>query len=190
MLKRWRDRAGFTLLEFLVALAIVALLGAVLYPTVAGQLRSAQSTALANQLDNLRQSIANYRQNVQRFPQLLTQLTTQPPGGGSFDACGTALPAANMALWRGPYLTQVFTATGMPVGDATVINLLDRNPNTTPPQPAELGITVVNVDSTSAADLERQFDGPVWNSAAGTIRWTPTAAPLGDLVFWIPIRGC
>lgn len=181
-------RLAFTLVEILIALVIIAALAAVLYPTAAAQLRSGQTAALANQLDNLRQAIANYRQNVQRFPNLLTQLTTQPVAG-ALDACGTALPAANMLLWRGPYITQDILAGGMPVGDATVQNLLDRIPNGGVGQPATLGITAVNVDQKIATDLEAQFDGNN-NFGTGTIMWTATTGTLGDLVFQIPIRGC
>jgi prepilin-type N-terminal cleavage/methylation domain-containing protein len=182
----WRQ--AFTMLEILVALAIMALLAAVLYPTVGAQLRQGQSTALANQLDNLRQAIANYRQNVQRFPNLLTQLTTQPVAG-ALDLCGTALPAANMALWRGPYITQVIAASGMPVGDATIQNAITRVPAGGVGQPGTLQITVVNVENDSADDLERQFDGNN-NLATGTILWTLVGGSLGTLTFQIPVRGC
>jgi prepilin-type N-terminal cleavage/methylation domain-containing protein len=183
-----RGHLAFTLVEIIVALVVLAVLAAMLYPTAAGQLRQGQSTAIANQLDNLRQAIANYRQNVQRFPNLLTQLTTQPIAG-ALDLCGTALPAANMALWRGPYVTQVIQAGGMPVGDAMVQNAVTRVPAGGVGQPGTLQITVADVDNDYADDLERQFDGNA-NLATGTITWTATTGTLGTLVFQIPVRGC
>jgi prepilin-type N-terminal cleavage/methylation domain-containing protein len=189
MLTRSRRRSAFTLVEIIVALVVLAVLAAMLYPTAAGQLRQGQSTAIANQLDNLRQAIANYRQNVQRFPSQLTQLTTIPPGSGANDLCGTALPGANIALWRGPYITQVILAAGMPVGDATIQNAITRVPAGGVGQPGILQITVANVDNDYADDLERQFDGNA-NFATGTITWTATTGTLGTLVFQIPVRGC
>jgi prepilin-type N-terminal cleavage/methylation domain-containing protein len=187
MLNRAPVRRAFTMLEILIALAIMALLAAVLYPTVGAQLRQGQSTALANQLDNLRQAIANYRQNVQRFPSLLTQLTTLPVAGAP-DFCGNGLPAANVALWRGPYINQAIAAGGMPVGDATIQNGI-TNVGGGVGLPGTMQITVANVENDSADDLERQFDGNN-NLAAGTIRWTLVGGSLGTLIFQIPVRGC
>jgi type II secretory pathway pseudopilin PulG len=175
-------------MELLVALAIIALLAAMLYPTVGAQFRKGESTALANQLDNLRQSIANYRTNVQKFPSQLTQLTTQPVVGTDRDICGTLLPAANVALWRGPYLTQVIQATGVPTGDATIRNALGYVGGGLG-QPGTLRILVDNVENSAANDLEAQFDGNA-NLTTGTILWTVVSGTLGTLTFQIPIRSC
>jgi prepilin-type N-terminal cleavage/methylation domain-containing protein len=183
-LREKRGLVGFTLAEILIALAILAVLAAVLYPTAAAQLRSGQSAAIGNQLDNLRQAIANYRQNVTRFPSALTQLTTQPTAA-SLDACGTAI-GANQALWRGPYVNQNIVGN-MPVADALVINGLTRIPPTAVTPPGLLQITVASVDSVLAVDLERQFDGNN-NFLTGTIQWT--TAGVDTLKFLIPIRGC
>ena len=189
MLKRWRPhRTAFTLAEIMVMLAILAVLGAIIYPSVVGQLRTGQSTAIANQLDNLRLASGNYRQNVGRYPDLLLQLTVQPTAG-ALDACGTVLPAANIAAWRGPYLNQTIVGN-IPVGDATVQNNITRNPvNTGGGQVGALLITVLTVDSVNAADVEQQFDGLPLNYGTGTILWVP-AGTSGTLTFQIPIRGC
>src|SRR5437870_644141 len=139
LMRRRSVRSGLTLVEIVVALVILAVVAAMLYPTAASQLRSGQSAALANQLDNLRQAIGNFDQNVQRFPSVLTQLTVSPLSGN--DACGTVIPGANIALWRGPYITQNITGN-MPIGDATIQNTLVRNPATGVGQPAILQINV------------------------------------------------
>lgn len=175
---------GFTLAEIMIALLILAILAAVLYPTAAGQLRSGQAAALGNQLDNLRQAISNYRQNVLRFPATLSELTTAPVGT-DLDACGTVL-GTNSTLWRGPYLAQVISGS-MPIGDALALNTLTRIPATGVNTPGLLQITVASVDQNLATDLERQFDGNN-NFAAGTIQWTTNG--VDTLKFLIPIRGC
>ena len=191
MLTCWRSRAraAFTMVEILVALAIIAILAAILVPTVGSQLRQGKSTAVANQLSNLRSSIDAYRQNVVRFPLVLTVLTTLP-GATAVDACGTVVPAANRALWRGPYLNDNILGD-FPVGDATILNQLVRIPAAGAGAPGILEILAINVDSTVAADLEAQFDGTPIVAASyttGTIQWT--AAGLDTLKFLIPIRGC
>lgn len=182
-----RKRAGLTLIELLAVMAILAALGAVLYPAVAVQLRKGQTTALADQLKNLSAAIGNYRTNVQRFPATLTQLTQQPATGAP-DLCGGTLPAANANAWRGPYITQSIIGN-MPVGDATVQNLIVRVPPTNAGGPnGVLQIQVTGVDISSAADLDKQFDGDSVYTT-GTIRWV-AAGSSGNLSFVFPIRNC
>lgn len=181
-----RGRAGLTLVELLAVMAILGALAAVLYPAVAVQIRKGQSTALADQLANLREVVASYQVNVNRYPTVLTQLTQQPLAGET-DLCGVGLPVANRAGWRGPYLAQNIVGN-MPVGDATVQNDILRNPLTNGGGPlGMLQIKVSSVDSTTAADLELQFDGNN-NYTTGTILWTTLG--VDTLTFQIPIRNC
>jgi len=177
------QRRAMTLVEVLIALAIMGLLAAVVFPTVAGQLREGHSTALANQLVNLRDAIANYRQNVGAFPIALTQLTTQPVAGQT-DACSVVLSAAEIAAWRGPYINQNIVGN-MPVGDATVSTALSRV--TVAGQAGLLQIQATGVDNDIALELEARFDGNN-NLTTGTILWV--VAGNGTLTFQIPIRGC
>jgi prepilin-type N-terminal cleavage/methylation domain-containing protein len=180
-----QSRRGLTLVELLAVMAILAALGAVLYPAVAVQIRKGQSTAIADQLNNLRTVISNYRANVTQYPTVLTQLTQQPLAGAT-DLCGVALSAGELSAWRGPYLAQNIVGD-MPVGDATVMNDIVRTPLTNAAtRPGILQIKVVNVDSSAAVDLEAQFDGND-NFTTGTILWTT----VGDtLTFQMPIRDC
>src|SRR5687768_16537631 len=147
-----RTRPGLTLIELLAVMAILAALGAVLYPAIAVQVRKGQKTALADQLNNLREAITNYHANVARYPTVLTQLTVQPIAGET-DLCGTGLSGANRNAWRGPYLTQNIVGN-MPVGDATVQNDIERNPPTNGGGPTGvLQIVVTDVDLNPATDL-------------------------------------
>lgn len=182
-----RARPGLTLVELLAVMAILAALAAVLYPAVAVQIRKGQSTALANQLNNLREAITNYQANVTHYPTVLTQLTVQPVAGET-DLCGNNLSGGNRNAWRGPYLAQNIVGN-IPVGDATVQNDILRVPDVVGAVPTGiLQIVVTGVDPNSAADLEQQFDG---NSdfATGSIQWVPVGSS-GTLTFQIPIRNC
>jgi prepilin-type N-terminal cleavage/methylation domain-containing protein len=174
-------RRAMTIVEVLVALAILAIIAAVVLPTTAGQLRDGHATALANQLANLREAVANYRQNVGAYPASLTQLTTLPVGG--VDACGTPLSAAEVNAWRGPYINQNIVGN-MPVGNAIIVASLTR---TTIGTAVLLRIRAARVENDIASDVEEQFDGNA-NFGTGTILWT--AAGDDTLTFQIPIRGC
>jgi prepilin-type N-terminal cleavage/methylation domain-containing protein len=177
------DRRGLTLLELLAVLTILAALAAVLYPTVAVQLRKGQTAALADQLNSLRSAIANYRDNMTRYPKVLTNLTQQPVAGTQ-DACTNVIPNGLLNNWRGPYLAQNIVGN-IVVGDATVQNTTARNPFNAA-GPALLLITVNDVPLNSATDLEAQYDGNA-NFATGSIVYNSGTQVL---TFQIPIRDC
>jgi general secretion pathway protein G len=68
---------GFTLVELLVVLAIVALLGSVALPRYFGSLQQAREQALQENLRVLRISIDRYRGDKGRFPADLETLVTE-----------------------------------------------------------------------------------------------------------------
>ena len=181
-----RRRRAFTLAEVLIALAIVATMAAVLYPALSAQLRRGQSAATANGLSNLRDAIVAYRGNVLRYPRTLSLLTNAPVVGAT-DACGNVLSAAQRNSWRGPYLSQNISGS-LAIGDGTGLDTLVRNPVTdVVVAPGTLILRVINVDSTVAVDIDRQFDGNV-DLTAGTITWSTIG--LDTLKFNILIRNC
>lgn len=176
-------RSGMTMVEILMALAILAIIAAVVIPTSAGQLRQGHASALANQLVNLRDAIASFRENVGAYPISLIELTTQPVNGDD-DSCGANLSVAARNAWRGPYINQNIVGN-MPVGDAVVAVALTRV--TVSGTTGLLQIRAARVESDIASDLEEQFDGNA-NFATGTVLWT--AAGDDTLTFQIPVRGC
>lgn len=181
-------KSGFTLAEVLVAIFIVAVLAAALYPTIAAQFRRGQGAALGGQLANVRDAIVAYRANVARYPRTVAQLIN-PLGALATDACGTTMSAAIRNSWRGPYLSQA-TSGNLPVGDATVMDTLIRIPATdAATAPGTQQLRVINVDTLAAVDVERQFDGgnPV-DFTAGSVIWSSAGADT--LKFQILIRNC
>ena len=181
-----RPRYGLTLAEMLIALAIVATLAAVLYPAMSSQLRRGQSAATASALSNLRDAIVAYRANVVDYPRTLSLLTNAPVAGAT-DACGNVLSAAQRAAWRGPYLSQNISGSTT-IGDATGLDTLVRTPATdAAAAPGILTLRLVNVDSSVAVDVDRQFDGTV-DLTAGAVTWSSTG--LDTLKFNIVIRNC
>lgn len=177
------QRRAMTIVEVLLALAILAIIAAVVLPTTAGQLRQGHATALANQLANLREAIANYQQNVGAFPISLVQLTNQPVNGED-DSCSFDLSVAERNNWRGPYINQNIVGD-MPVGNAVVVGSLTRA--TVSATTGLLRIRAARVDVDIATNLEARFDGNA-DFASGTVLWS--AAGDDTLTFQIPIRGC
>lgn len=188
-----RGRPGFTLIEILVVLAVLAVLAAVVGRNVASTTQSGRSAALAESLDALRGSIYAYRGDVRRYPTHLSQLSTKPTSASDLCVPARSVPAAFLDNWRGPYTAREITASGIPVGDARILDALDTPGVHGIETTGTLFIVVEDVDEAIAARLERVYDGETPDYGAGVIRWEdapPTGNGVGTLRFGIAISGC
>lgn len=184
-------RRGFTVLEIIVAVFMLAIVSAAVIPTLMGRIRDAEKSALSQTLFSLSLAIIEYRKAVSVNPSQLSLLATVPTST-SLDLCGNQL-GANAANWRGPYVTRDIIA-GIGIGDSQISNTLRRVAG----PPVRLYIDVGSVDARIAADLDAQFDGATASPTTGTVRYQTgaigalPAAPSGmvNLSYGIPITGC
>jgi len=89
-----RNAEGFTLMEMLVVLVLIALIASVAIPQVMRLLEGAKSKAAKIQLETVSQSLHYYQIDIGRYPntqQGLTALWTAPAGIDS---------------WAGPYIRE------------------------------------------------------------------------------------
>ena len=89
-----RSQRGFTLLELLVVLVILALLGSIVGPQVLKHVGSSKTKTAKLQIDELAAALDLYRLEVGRYPTTqegLQALVAAPSGVGN---------------WNGPYLTK------------------------------------------------------------------------------------
>lgn len=87
-------RAGFSLIELLLVLVILATLTAIILPRFTGRSEQANETAAQTDIRTLESLLMNFETDCGRFPtqeEGLEALIEQPP---------------DMQRWRGPYLTQ------------------------------------------------------------------------------------
>ena len=195
-------RPGFTTVEVLVALAIVAVLSAIIIPQITGRIRESRQSALSQTFFGLSQGIAEYKKAVTRYPYQLILLTQAPVllDPAAKDACGNNLNASHVNNWRGPYVSRQLLSTGVAMGDAHIQNQLRR---VTVGASAFLLIDAAGIDTLIAVGLEGELDGTSTNpETTGTIRYqtaalpapstVTTAAPAGmvNLSYSIPISGC
>jgi prepilin-type N-terminal cleavage/methylation domain-containing protein len=181
-------RAGFTLAEMILVMAIIAVAAAIVLAAVAGRARRGTTGALAGTFTAVSGAIQEFRGDVRHYPSQVDLLTTTPTGSDA-DACGNAFSTAARNRWAGPYLQRHVPAGGLPAGTATVLNDFQRSPTTgTPQQTATLFIIAIDVDADIAAALEEEFDGD-GDDAAGAIRYI-TGSTTDTVKFAIPIRGC
>ena len=186
-------RRGFTVLEIVVAVFILALMSAAIIPALMGRIRDAQSSALSQTLFSLSLAVFEYRKAVSVNPSQLTQLAAKPLGTDN-DACGNDITTANVNNWRGPYVSRELLSAGIGIGDARISNALRREIG----PPTILFIDVEFVDAQAAVDIDRAYDGQTDTPTTGTVRYTAAAfggyqaAPAGmvTLSYGMPITGC
>lgn len=85
-------RAGFTLLELLVVLVVMALIAAIVTPQVMSMLGGAKSNSVALQIESLSTALNYYQLDVGAYP-------TQEQGLAALMAAPT-----DVRNWRGPYV--------------------------------------------------------------------------------------
>ncbi|MGD9650357.1 MAG: type II secretion system major pseudopilin GspG [Dongiaceae bacterium] len=92
VLPRFKPNAGFSLLELVIVMAIIALLAALVAPRLLGQYGQSQATATRAQLALLQRGLDAFRLDNGRYPNQTENLQAlvEKPG---------AIPT-----WRGPYL--------------------------------------------------------------------------------------
>lgn len=89
-----RNELGFTLVEMLLVLVILAALAAVVVPKFAGRSQQAKETAAKSQVSNMEIAIDSYEVDMGEFPRSgnnLAELINQPSGN-------------NVNAWQGPYM--------------------------------------------------------------------------------------
>ena len=101
-----RRTAGFTLIEMLVVVVVMAILAAIVLPKFQDQSRRSKESALKSNLSQLRASIATFQADTGYYPKALSDLAANTAAGvsGSYDASGTA-QTMTATDWHGPYVT-------------------------------------------------------------------------------------
>ncbi|HEI8864686.1 type II secretion system major pseudopilin GspG [Serratia sp. AKBS12] len=94
LLIHYRQQQGFTLLELLVVLMIIALLAGFVGPRLFSQIDQAKDKTALSQMKSLSDALSQYRLDVGQYPseaQGLQALTERPSGVNN---------------WHGPYLSK------------------------------------------------------------------------------------
>lgn len=95
-----RSGRGFTLIEMLIVIVVIAILAMIVIPRLLGAGRKAKESALRGDLQQLRNAIQQFEADCGDYPSALSQLMTQPAAG----ATGGNGIALDVGAWQGPYL--------------------------------------------------------------------------------------
>lgn len=96
-------RRGFTLVELLVVIIVIAVLAAIAIPKFASSSQRSKESSLRANLKVVRNAVEMFKNDTGLFPAALTDLTaTSAPDNGK-DASG-ATKSITATDWKGPYL--------------------------------------------------------------------------------------
>lgn len=170
-----RNRPGFTLAEILVMLAIMAVLAAVLVPTITNQIRKGDVNAISGDLTSLRGGIEAYVSDVHRYPASLQQLIDPTAVTGGNDVLGNAIPSGLSNRWGGPYIDRVDVTGGLTTGFGGVLK--NTFGTTTINGVPYLRVDITGVDEADFADVDEVIDGSA-NSTTGRLRWVTASSTI------------
>ena len=95
-----RNSRGFTLIEMLIVIVVIAILALIVIPRLLGAGRKAKESALRGDLQQLRNAIQQFEADCGDFPAAISNLMTAP-GAGTNGGNGIAL---DTGAWKGPYM--------------------------------------------------------------------------------------
>lgn len=179
-----RHRIGFSLAEILVALAIIAMLAAVLIPSVAGQIAKSDATRTLQDMTSIRTGVEQFLADVHRYPGKVSHLAN-PITVTQNDVNVVAYPAGLVARWKGPYLGRDTLTGGYQTGFGAVIR--DSLVKLTF-QPAVNYVTVViaGITQTDFNRMDAEIDGTV-GATTGMLRWVTGGLSGVDTVKFLTI---
>lgn len=188
--------AGFTLIEVVVAMAVILILAAVALPNVTGYLDQKRIDATAAQLATVRDALYNPVAGANAFFQKvvtanagrLSELDSTIISGNVYtdNSCGNTFTVTQRNNWQanGPFMTynsEHFTGMMTPIGMAEDTLTRDATYN-----PAKVRITFLNAALADAQLLDAAVENDGWN--AGIVRWTPQNGVNGNVTLYYFIQ--
>ncbi len=194
-------RRGFTIVEVVAAIAIIAILGSLTIPGITRYLEAQEIDTTESILSDLKNSIANFRATVGNSPSRLTHLTRNITSTDTTSCTGrapatpvTLYGATNAAKWvnAGPYYSKALSVYGFPLPIGTASDTLFRTQTSL--KTAFLNITIRFVRFQDAVKLNDAVDGsadvnqPDRSNNSGQVQWgAPSASERVDVTFGVPV---
>jgi len=100
---RQRENRGFTLLEVMVTIVVIAIIAMIVIPRLLNVSRRARESALREQLQGLRQAIRHFEADCGAWPPLLADIMAADGAAISAGQDGNGI-SVDRAGYRGPYL--------------------------------------------------------------------------------------
>jgi prepilin-type N-terminal cleavage/methylation domain-containing protein len=203
-------RAGFTIAEMVVSVAILAIIGAIVVPNVNRYLYNQELQATVDMLDSLSRSRIAFVRTIGLTPGRLSQLTT-PITITDNPSCNGIAPSQSASVYSSSHVNLWTGFTAPPVGGHSgpffgrsipfagyplpigIVN--DRIVRTTANLAAGfITFQIPNVTYADAIALNNMVDGggtpgPSRTDTAGALRWSTTPTGTSDLVTLLWVMG-
>src|SRR5437867_5910658 len=183
MLRTRSSRAGFTLAEVLVTVAIVAILAAVVVPAVTNQITKGDEANIASTVGSVRTGITAFVTDTRKFPGQVSNLfnAISASGAGNQDITGADYGTAVAGRWKGPYMSGSMSLTdSMPVGLGYFRNTLKDSGFGA----ATSGYVIATISGVYTPAAAARIDSLLDNGngqTAGSLRWrTPAGGAIPD----------
>ena len=100
------EKRGFTLIEMLLVVVLIAIIAAIVLPRVLGARQRANETNARNTLDEMRKAVKAFEADCGAYPAALSDLSvrTAPSSGVIWTGTGTGTHSIQSSDWKGPYL--------------------------------------------------------------------------------------
>jgi general secretion pathway protein G len=95
-----RKSKGFTLIEMLIVIVVIAILALIVIPRLLGAGRKAKEASLRGDLHQIRNAVQQFEADCGDYPSSLDELMNAP-AAGTTGGTGVALDVTG---WQGPYL--------------------------------------------------------------------------------------
>lgn len=192
------NRKGFSLAEILVSVAIVAVIAAVVIPSIGSQVNKGETGRVSSDLVNVRSAVEQFLADVRRYPsnmgQLQTKILATTASDTGINASGQ-FTAAQVARWKGPYMTKDFSTTAVTGYGGQVVTFFRvcdnvTNTLTSCSAPGATGryltITIPGISQTEAQEIDNAMDDGVLTT--GQIRWITGGAKDSLRYLALPIQ--
>jgi general secretion pathway protein G len=158
-------KKGFTLIELIVVIAIIAVMGAVIAPNAFKSIEKAKIAATVQDLNSIKTAAAAFFTDMSMWPPDAANFTSNPSGS---------------AAWDGPYLDKWPAGLRWPNSAYTWTSASGQHFYTGSSNP-ERYITLNNLGSGIAGKLDAQLD-PGSNNTTGQVRVNPAGDTIEFLV--------
>ncbi|MGB9620488.1 MAG: prepilin-type N-terminal cleavage/methylation domain-containing protein [Armatimonadota bacterium] len=106
VVERARRRRGFTLVELLVVIVVLAVLAAIVLPKFMNSSRRGKESALRSDLKLLRNAVSLFQADTGAYPKTLADLAATSAPAKGLDSSGNEVNIT-ATDWHGPYLQEV-----------------------------------------------------------------------------------
>lgn len=154
------SRPGFTLAEILIALALVALLAAVLLPTVAGQILKGDAARVQQDMEAIRSGVDQFIADTKRYPGKYSDLSKLivASSAAHVDINDVQYNSTHVNKWGGPYITKDTLNAVIETGfGGTIHNVFVKRPNTN--NVDYLTIRIFGLVEADFLRIDEQIDG-------------------------------